>query len=71
MVKDKDESTEEAPQETVVQKVELLETIKEKGIGLRMPDGQILDLSDTPLSTATWMAWVTETLDELKKNLVA
>jgi len=49
--------------------IELVETVKESGIGLRMPEGNLLDVSDVSSGQAQWMAWVTQTLNEIKRNI--
>ena len=67
----KEEKTAEAPvEQEEVKPVEMIETITEYGLGLRMPDGSVLDLRDEKPGVIKWMAHITQELNEIKKNIV-
>lgn len=68
MVKKQEEKKEETEKNN--EDFSLVETVKERGIGLQMPEGNVIDLSDVPAGQAVWMEWATRTLNDIKKNLV-
>lgn len=67
-IKEKKELAKELNEEP--EGIELLQTVKDTGVGLRMPDGNVLEVSDLDPALSQWMLWVTETLNDLKKNLI-
>jgi len=39
------------------------------GIGMKMPDGEVIQLNDDGIGTAKVLAYLVETVSEIKKNL--
>lgn len=49
--------------------VALVETIKEKGIGLRLPDGSLIELSNLDVGLVRWMEWATKNISDIKRSI--
>ena len=66
MAKDKEEIEETKQDENEIGLVTLRQ---DSGIGIRLPEGNILDITDTPVGTAQVLAHIVKTLDEIKRNI--
>lgn len=69
MAKETQEESKEEPKEEKKPEVEIVEIVKEKGIGLTLPNGTILDVSDVSVGLVQWMTYITLEINEMRKNL--
>lgn len=69
--KEETEATEEVEEKIKEEKmdVELVQTIKETGIGLKLPDETVLDVSELNNGLVQWMKWMTETVNKINKSV--
>ena len=56
-------------EEKETKKERFLETIKEKGIGYKMPNGQLLEVSMVDPAILEMLIYLIESVEKIKKNV--
>ena len=51
------------------EKVGLVTLTGEIGLGIRMPDGEVIQLNNVEIGTAQVLGYLVTTIDEIKKNI--
>lgn len=49
--------------------VQLLETVKEAGIGFKVPTGEVFEVGELNRGLIQWMKWMTERIYEIKESV--
>ena len=51
------------------QEIGLVQLTQNTGVGMKMPDGKVIDVSDVPVGQAQVLAYLVKTISELNKKL--